>query len=143
MEIVNRRRRYWINSKFQMKYLRMILLLELVVMAVTAVVTLSLAFFLFNPAFESGVGWNKIFIGFVGFALAVGGAFVYLGVRLSHRICGPVYRMQRVLQAIRNGEDPGPVTLRDGDELQELAEDLGMTIDSLMAIPRPIAVGEE
>ena len=143
MEIVNRRRRYWINSKFQMKYLRMILLLELVVMAVTAVVTLSLAFFLFNPAYEAGIGWSRIFIGFVGFALVVGVAFIYLGVRLSHRICGPVYRMQRVLEAVRNGEDPGPVTLRDGDELQELAEDLKMTVETLMAPARPIAVGEE
>ena len=54
----NRRRRYWINLTFQRRFLLRILLLELVVVVVTAIVSLGVALVLVNPAFQVGPGWG-------------------------------------------------------------------------------------
>lgn len=55
-------------------------------------------------------------------SLAILAPFVFaLGLRYSHRIAGPVHRMETTLhKAIENGEFE-PLRLREGDELQDLA----------------------
>jgi hypothetical protein len=50
-----------------------------------------------------------------------GGAFVYTLV-LSHRIAGPVYRINAVLRQMLQGEYPDKVTLRRGDFFHDTAE---------------------
>ncbi|QDV09034.1 hypothetical protein Poly30_45900 [Planctomycetes bacterium Poly30] len=44
-----------------------------------------------------------------------------VGVLSTFRIAGPLYRFERFLLAVQNGENPGDFTLRDGDELKDLA----------------------
>ena len=44
-----------------------------------------------------------------------------VGVLVTHRVAGPVYRFERYFQALLRGEDPGPIHLRRRDELHELA----------------------
>lgn len=43
-----------------------------------------------------------------------------VGVLLTFRIAGPVYRFEAYIKQILNGENPGECKLRDGDELNEL-----------------------
>jgi hypothetical protein len=50
-----------------------------------------------------------------------GGAFVYTLV-FSHRIAGPVYRINAVLRQMLQGEYPDKVTLRRGDFFHDTAE---------------------
>lgn len=50
-----------------------------------------------------------------------GGVFVYTLV-LSHRIAGPVYRINSVLRQIIEGGSPEKVTLRRGDFFHDTAE---------------------
>lgn len=40
-------------------------------------------------------------------------------IRTSHRIAGPLFRFTRVLEEVRQGRVPPPVTLRSGDFLTE------------------------
>ena len=43
-----------------------------------------------------------------------------VGVLVTFRIAGPVYRFEKYLQEVKSGKQLGPCKLRDGDELQEL-----------------------
>ncbi len=132
----NRRRRYWIDPGFQGRYLRKILMLELAVMAGTALVTFILAMALMNPDFEAGSWWNGIFGGFGVMATAFGAGLVYMGIRVSHKICGPALRIQLDLEAIRNGRKDTPITLRDGDELVELVQSINSTVEFLRTMEK-------
>lgn len=49
------------------------------------------------------------------------GVFVYTAL-FSHRIAGPIYRINAVLQTMLQGEYPENVTLRKGDHFQETAD---------------------
>lgn len=132
----NRRRRYWIDPGFQGRYLRKILMLELVVMAGTALVTFVLAMVLMNPDFEAGSSWNGIFGGFGVMAAALGAGLIYMGIRVSHKICGPALRIQLDLEAIRSGTKSTPITLREGDELGELVQSINSTVDFLRSVEK-------
>jgi nitrogen fixation/metabolism regulation signal transduction histidine kinase len=124
----NRRRQYWIDPSFQGRYMAQILELGLAVVVVTIVVTLAVAFALISPGFEFGMGWPRIF-GIFGTMLALCLVVTgWLGVRISHRLCGPIYRMRQDLAAIRDGKDARPIKLRDGDAYQDLADEINMTV---------------
>jgi hypothetical protein len=43
-------------------------------------------------------------------------------VRLTHRVAGPLFRLERHLEAVKAGQDPGELRLREEDQLQGLAE---------------------
>ena len=47
---------------------------------------------------------------------------VAVGILLTFRIAGPVYRLEKFCESVTSGERPGDVRLRDGDELVELAQ---------------------
>ena len=49
------------------------------------------------------------------------GVFLYTLV-FSHRIAGPIYRINKVLEMMLRGEYPKTITLRKGDHFQETAE---------------------
>lgn len=47
----------------------------------------------------------------------------------SHRIAGPLYKLQKHLRAIREGLSPGKLFFRKGDYFQEIADDLNDTVE--------------
>jgi hypothetical protein len=49
------------------------------------------------------------------------GLFVYT-LRFSHRIAGPIYRINQVLHNMLRGEYPGSITLRKEDHFHQTAE---------------------
>lgn len=55
-------------------------------------------------------------------------ALVLIGVRVTHRIAGPLYRMEQHLDAISRGERPGPCKIRKDDRLQGFCESLNRAI---------------
>ena len=127
----NRRRRHWIDPNFQTRYIRNILLLELLVAAITALLTLGGALLLMNPHIQAGPQWRHMMFGFAGLVAVLGIALIYVGVRVSHKLSGPVYHMRRVLREIREGKPPKPICLRDGDEFMDLAQDINDTVEFL------------
>ncbi len=52
-----------------------------------------------------------------------------LGIIITHRVAGPVYRMQQQLERVLQGEKIGPIRLRRGDECQELAETINQVLE--------------
>jgi signal transduction histidine kinase len=56
----------------------------------------------------------------IGFGQLV--LFNLAAVIVSHRIAGPLYRLQRHLKAVAAGSEPADVRFRNGDLYQELAE---------------------
>ena len=131
MDKQNRRRRYWINPGFQGRYLRAILLLELIAVALTAILALGITLVLVSDTLQVGPQWHQIFLSFAGLTVVAAVGLVWLGIRVSHRICGPIYNIKKNLDAVRNGERPGPIRLRKGDAFQDLAESLNEVLAML------------
>lgn len=47
---------------------------------------------------------------------------IAVGILVTFRIAGPLYRIEKYLEEVLRGEQVGPCRLRKGDELQELCE---------------------
>jgi nitrogen fixation/metabolism regulation signal transduction histidine kinase len=108
-----------------------ILGLELVAVGVTMILTLALGAAIFSPGFHYGLKWRGIFVSFGAMFALCGLLLTWLGIRVSQRICGPVYRMKQDLAAIRRDDARRPIHLRKGDAFQELADELNRTIEHL------------
>jgi hypothetical protein len=69
--------------------------------------------------------WPAAFLSFAGI-------FVY-AIFFSHRIAGPVYRINAVLRALIDGRDPPAVKFRDGDYFLPTATLLGELAEKMRA----------
>ena len=75
----------------------------------------------FIPEKLLGQVWQQIFFRGACFIFPILFVVGVLSILLSHRIAGPLYRIERTLDKIIQGEDTEFITLRKGDELQDLA----------------------
>lgn len=55
-----------------------------------------------------------------------------VGILTTFRIAGPLYRFEMHLNALRRGERPGPIRLREKDQLKDFCELLNETVASLI-----------
>jgi hypothetical protein len=62
---------------------------------------------------------------------------VCVGVLVTFRIAGPLYRFEQHLKAIARGEDPGVCRIRREDELQEFCKTLNAALDKLRSARPP------
>ncbi|MBI5363200.1 MAG: hypothetical protein HZA53_08475 [Planctomycetes bacterium] len=74
------------------------------------------------------LGW--VFLLSVGLCLPL---TFCVGVVVTFRLAGPLYRMEKHLKAFARGEDPGECRLRKGDELQDLCASLNAATKALRA----------
>ncbi len=84
--------------------------------------------------------------GMVWFAMALYGIIasfliILLGVFATHRVAGPLYRLEKSAEAAAAGALPAEVHLREGDEMHPLAEAQGRLFSSLAARERDISEG--
>lgn len=56
---------------------------------------------------------------------------IAVGILVTFRIAGPVYRFEKYLKAVIRGEEAGPCRIRQGDEFQELCELINQATASL------------
>jgi hypothetical protein len=71
--------------------------------------------------------------------LSLAGIFFYV-ILFSHRVAGPVYRMNAILRALIEDRDPPVVTFRDGDYFQPTAallKELSEKMRGSRKIPAP------
>jgi methyl-accepting chemotaxis protein len=52
-----------------------------------------------------------------------------LGIIFTHRIAGPIHRIQQQLERMLQGEKVGSISLRRGDEFQQLAETINQVLE--------------
>ena len=68
-------------------------------------------------------------------------AMFFVGVLVTHRIAGPVWRFEAHLAAIARGEDPGECVIRRRDELQGLCDGINAAVHRLRSENAPAATG--
>ena len=62
-------------------------------------------------------------------------ALFAIGVLLTFRIAGPLYRFEKFLDAVARGEQTEPCRLRENDALQELCEKINVATSRLRERP--------
>lgn len=75
-----------------------------------------------------------------GVPVAIGGALILLfiittimvSVRYTHEIYGPLVSIHRYLDEVLNGRTPGPIQLRESDQLKDLATKLNQMAERLV-----------
>jgi hypothetical protein len=64
---------------------------------------------------------------------------IAVGIIVTFRIAGPVYRFEKYLKSVLRGEEFGPCRIRKGDEFQELCE----LINQVTAVQRAALAAAE
>lgn len=68
---------------------------------------------------------------------------IALGIVVTFRIAGPIYRFEQYLKQVARGEAVGPCKLRNGDQLQELCALINEVTEPLRAKRVPSQEPEE
>jgi hypothetical protein len=55
----------------------------------------------------------------------------FVGVLVTFRVAGPLYRFEKHLDAMARGFDPGPCRIRKGDELQDFCLSFNRALDRM------------
>jgi len=135
-----RRTQYLIAKKFQLKYVGLILLLVSLtaimcsyVMYYTMMLTMGdkLANVYPQGRLISIVNMVNFRILFSMFLVAP--LVVAIGIYASHKIAGPIYRIEKFLGSMADGDLSTPLTLRRNDELMSLAGGINRVVDSVKA----------
>ncbi|MFH1415782.1 MAG: hypothetical protein ABIH89_06825 [Elusimicrobiota bacterium] len=114
-----------------MKYTLIIvvsMLLIAVVISATMYWDLSQVFFI--KRLSEPVDWEKYFIRVILLLCAV---FIS-GIFFSHKIIGPLSRLEDMLRDMNRGKFKGRIKLRDGDDFKDLGDELNTLSDKLEAI---------
>ena len=132
----NMRRAKFINTPVQNKTLTLVFLAAIVPVAIVSV---CLYYLIFNMlAWQLGIpeiiAYNLVPVArkvniILLVSLPVALFFIWFAaLELSHRIAGPIYRLEKELTDRLEGKKTGPIQLREKDELKQLAD----KINSLM-----------
>ena len=121
------RRRWLVNPPFQYHFIG-IMLLVLLAMTVGAMGSVYLALWMTLKTF--GLSEDPVTIALlttVGLVvtlelLLIAPIVVWIGVRLTHKVAGPLIRINAALQQMVRGDFAVSLKLRKGDSLVELAE---------------------
>jgi hypothetical protein len=71
---------------------------------------------------SSGGYWNLMAVYVVAMFLALGVFLLWVGIRVSNRISGPLYRVRVTLESVAKGETPERCRIREGDEHPDVAD---------------------
>lgn len=74
---------------------------------------------------------TKLIFGLGG--LIVFSAYAILMSYYTNRLFGPVYRLQMTLKKLADGENPGPIRLRDGDQFSEVIDEYNRVIETRLS----------
>jgi len=133
-----KRRQYIVAREFQVKYAGLILLLMFVTAGFCSYAIYYTTMILFGEKLASVYPQGQLvsIVNTVNFRIFLSmilisplvGAF---GIYLSHKIAGPIYRIEKFLSAMCAGDLTTRITLRKGDELIALADAINRLVGSL------------
>jgi len=132
----NRRRQYLINPGFQWKYAIMLALAVFLISALISSVLYALLHHqarlrLMNPeAYTAQVTLVILLFG-AAFSMLTAGALAVWCVFMTHRICGPLFVLERNLGELADGRFPKLRSLRRKDEFKDLYATFGRAVESL------------
>jgi len=135
-----KRTQYFVAKKFQLKYVGMILLLVSLtaimcsyVIYYTMMLTMGDKLANVYPqgrliSIVNAVNFRILFSMFIVIPIVV-----MIGIYTSHKIAGPIYRIEKFLASMAEGNMSLPLTLRKNDELVSLAGGINRVMDSMKA----------
>ena len=136
----NRRRNYFIKKKFQASFILKFCLLVVLTALISAVVIYRFSSQSVTTVFENSrliikPGTEFILPGLILSTLMsvifVGIATIIIVLFMSHRIAGPLYKLEDSLERMANGDMSFDIYFRKGDEAKKLAEIFNMTSQRL------------
>lgn len=133
-----KRRQYIVARRFQLKYTGIILLLMFITAGFCSYAIYYTSMILFGEKLASVYPQGqlvsivktvnmRILISMLVISPLVG----CLGIYLSHKIAGPIYRIERFLAGMVKGDFSSRITLRKGDEMVSLADAINRLTGSL------------
>jgi nitrogen fixation/metabolism regulation signal transduction histidine kinase len=147
---INQRRIVLIEPRLQFRYL----VLPLVVSLTTA--TALLALFVIQAETLKGLaGTDETLLDeidtvqMLSIGAAVGvlighiGLIVWLGLTLSHRVAGPIYRLKKSMKQVEDGDRNVRIHLRQRDQLTDVAERFNRMVDAVEERERKLKVQAE
>lgn len=130
---VYKRSIFIINPVFQYRFAFVICSLVLLVSLVYPITIYDLyeKVILLQPGNEDKLEESRMNLLYLLFILEfafIGIVFV-VSIFMSHKIAGPLYKLQNYLRDIREGGDVKSLFFRDGDHFHELAEEVSQTME--------------
>ncbi len=140
MAVATKRRQYFIDPSFQLKF---ILRFCMIVLASSILIGAAI-FYVFQNSTTVAIENTKVVVkttsdfilpGMVIILVLVAGCsslvVIVLTLLSSHKISGPIFRIQREIELVRQGDLTRKFTIRNSDQLQELARSLTTMTDTL------------
>jgi len=133
-----KRTQYFVAKKFQLKYVGLILMLMFVTAIMCSYVVYYTSMLLLGEKLANVYPQGRLMeiIGSVNLRMLLTVVLMtpvvaIIGIYLSHKIAGPIVRMERFLDTIASGDFRTRIVLRKGDELTGLANSMNKLQDSL------------
>lgn len=142
MKVANRRKVFLINPRLQYSFLGFSLLMSLVSIAVFYLATLYLFWNFEQTGYSVGIPEGHIFFRFIADQRSMMNTILliaapvitfvtcYIGIKLSHRVAGPVYRMIKHLEEMNDKQEMKEVKFRENDYFMELQDEFNKFIKS-------------
>ena len=139
----NRRRNYFINKSFQTKFILKFCILVIVAAIISSVMIYRFSSGSVTTVFEDSRLQIKPSTQFIMPALIVGSllSIILVGVAtiiivlfMSHKIAGPLYKLQNSIVRMGEGDISFYVDFRTGDEVKKLSDDFNMTLRRLNSL---------
>ncbi len=132
------RRQYIVSPKFQLRYIGVILLIMFATSALCSYVVYYNSLVLLGEKLANVYPQGRLVailktvnVRVLGSIILVSPLVVFLGLVLSHRIAGPISRMERFLSSVASGDLTGRLTLRPKDELIPLANGINTVVETI------------
>ena len=133
-----RRTQYFVAKKFQLRYVGVILLL----VSLTAIVCSYVIYYTMMLTMGDKLanvypqGRLTAIVNMVNFRilfamLLIAPVIVMIGIYASHKIAGPLYRIERFFESMAGGDFSMPITLRKNDELRSLTDGINKVVESV------------
>ena len=136
------KRQYLVNKKVQFRIaLAMVLEVALITCTLSLILLyindyyLGLITYFIGTAEAEQVSLSDISRGMywfiIGGIISSSTIFCAIGIIISHKIAGPLYRLKQYIIAVRNGRYTKEIKFRKSDQLHDLADDFNMMVMSL------------
>lgn len=129
----NRRKNYYIKKDFQRNFILKFCILALAGSAVSGIIIYAMSLTTVTTTFENSKLVIKstadfilpaVLLSSLAFIIVVGIASIAITLFTSHKIAGPLYRMEKDIREVAAGNLRQEFNLRVGDEIRPMAEAL-------------------
>lgn len=135
-----KRTKYLVSTKFQLRYVGIILLLMLVTALICSYITYYTVMILMGEKLSNVYPQgrliaiiNAVNLRILFSLLLIAPVVAVIGIYLSHKIAGPIARIEKFLGDMATGNFASRIVLRKGDELMSVADKINALNDSLKA----------